>query len=207
MTSTSYRSTNQQRHTRTGRIARWHLNSFNEAIFEMVAKSGAQTVLDAGCGEGFVAAYLTSRDPALRLTGIDLSGEAVSYAQTHFGHAISFSQGSILDLPFDDDSFDAVVCSEVLEHLTDWERALGELKRVARHHVIVTVPREPHFKLLNDAGRALRYCEDPGHVNFWSWRAFKAVFSPHFEGVEFRRKHYIYQLVLGRLGGSGLGSM
>ena len=145
-----YSSANKERHTRSGRIARWYLRSVNEAIFELVARSGAKTVLDAGCGEGFVTRYLAERDPSLALTGIDLSPKAIAYAERHFGYAATFDVGSVLQLPYGDSAFDTVVCSEVLEHVEDWHRAIAELKRVARRHVIITVPHEPYFRVLND---------------------------------------------------------
>ncbi len=187
------------RHARTGRIARWHLRSINEAIFQLVTKSRAQSVLDAGCGEGFVTGYLAERNPSLKLTGIDLSRDAIAYARKHFGNAATFSTGSVLKLPYEDASFDTVVCSEVLEHIVDWDGAIAELKRVARRHVVITVPHEPYFKALNDLGRAVRFCQDPGHVNFWSWSAFKSMIGANFATAIMQRKHVIYQLALGRL--------
>ena len=184
---------------RSGRIARWHLRSVNEAIFGLVARSGAKTVLDAGCGEGFVTRYLAERDPALALTGIDLSPEAIAYAQRHFAHVANFDVGSVLQLPYGDSAFDTVVCSEVLEHVGDWRRAIAELKRVARRHVIITVPHEPYFRVLNDLAQVVRFCQDPGHINFWSWSAFKAMIRANFASAALARKHLIYQLALGRL--------
>ncbi len=193
-----YNTANRDRHTRSGFIARWHLRSVNEAIYQLVSESGARSVLDAGCGEGFVTDYLARRDPSLALTGIDVSSEAIDYARKNFGHA-SFLVGSVLALPFGDASYDTVLCSEVLEHIPDWEQAITELKRVARHYVLITVPREPHFKVLNSLGRATRFCQDPGHINFWSWASFKRIISARFSGTRFERKHVIYQLALGRV--------
>ena len=194
-----HESANMDRHTRTGRIAQWHLRSVNEAIFQMVARSGGRSILDAGCGEGFVAAYLVSRDSSLQLTGIDLSQEAIVYARRRFSDQVQFDVGSVLALPYADSSFDVVVCSEVLEHLTEWEKAVAELQRVARTHVLITVPHEPYFKAFNDAARLVRFCRDPGHVNFWSWSAFRAMITSRFSSAEFARTHLIYQLALGRL--------
>ena len=194
-----YESANKDRHVRTGRIARWHLRSVNEAIFQLVAKSGAQSVLDAGCGEGFVTGYMAGRDPSLKLTGIDLSSGAIAYARKHFGHTATFTVGSVLKLPYEDASFDTVVCSEVLEHIAEWDSAIAELKRVARRHVVITVPHEPYFKALNDLGQAVRFCQDPGHVNFWSWPAFKSMIGANFASAMLQRKHFVYQLALARL--------
>ena len=199
MSADSHNSANKDRHTREGAIARWHLRSFNEAIYRLIAKSEPKTVLDAGCGEGFVLDYIASSNPDLKLDGIDMCSNAIAYAKKHFGHAANFSVGSILNLPYEDNSFDTVVCSEVLEHIEDWSSAINELKRVSRRYVVITVPHEPLFKFLNDIGRAIRFCQDPGHVNFWRWQQFKEMVRARFPGALFERKHLIYQLALARL--------
>jgi len=193
-----YRSANLNRYTTSSRIYRWHTAAFHEALYDLLAEAEPRTVLDAGCGEGLVADLLASRNPNLRITGVDKSAEAVAFARKHFGHAAAFRTGSLLDLPFEDDAFDLVLCSEVLEHLDEPGQALEELKRVASKHVLITVPREPVFKMLNDAGQALGLCGDPGHVQFWTKNRFQEYFGPHFARTTFRWKH-TYQLVLGEL--------
>ncbi len=152
-------------------------------------------MLDAGCGEGFVTRYLAQQNPALRLTGVDLSREAIAYAQEHFGELARFRTGSLYKLPFSDNSFDTVLCSEVLEHLDDTRRAVNELKRVARRYVLITVPREPYFKWLNDMGRRLGVSPDPGHVNFWTKKTFQDFIKSHFNAPVFATKH-VYQMAL-----------
>ena len=91
-----------------------------------------ESVLDVGCGNGFI----TRRLRAKRVVGLDASEEAL----THFeGEAIL---GSVDRLPFDDRSFDAIVCVEVLEHLNDemFAKAVRELNRVAKKFLVIGVP-------------------------------------------------------------------
>ena len=133
--------------------------------------------------------------PDVQFTGIDLSAEAVAFARQQFGSAATYVQGSLYELPFERDAFDAVVCSEVLEHLDEPARALAELARVARAYVLLTVPREPLFKWLNDVGQALGFSPDPGHVNFWTPSSFKAFVRKHFGEGTFCT-HGIYQMAL-----------
>ena len=188
-------SPNLHKYTYDNAFYQRHLQAFLARLYEMLATTEAQTVLDAGCGEGFVADFLARQDPNLRLTGVDLSEEAIAYAQEHFGERAQFRKGSLYKLPFSDNSFDAVVCSEVLEHLDDVDRAMAQLKRVARRHVLITVPREPYFQWLNNVGQLLRISPDPGHVNFWTKASFQDFIHLHFERATFDWKH-IYQLVL-----------
>ena len=111
----------------------------------------------------------------------------------NFGEAVTYRLGSLYALPFSDNSFDTVVCSQVLEHVDDVETAMAELKRVARRFVVITVPREPYFKFINDFARAIRFSDDPGHVNFWTSSDFQIFMGVHFKQPRFLRKHVIYQ--------------
>ncbi len=192
----SYSSANHQKYTYDNRLYQWHLRAFLRLLYRMLAETGARSVLDAGCGEGFVADFLARQDPDLHITGVDLSPAAVAYAEEHFGQRVRFRTGSLYKLPFSDQAFDTVVCSEVLEHLDAPERAVRELRRVARRHVLITVPREPYFGWLNALGRRLGISPDPGHVNFWTRQGFRAFVEAHFDAARFARRHGIYQLAL-----------
>jgi 2-polyprenyl-3-methyl-5-hydroxy-6-metoxy-1,4-benzoquinol methylase len=83
------------------------------------------------------------------------------------------------ELPFADDSFDLVVCVEVLEHLVDPARGLRELARVGNRHLLLSVPREPIFRSCNlFTGRYVKDLGNtPGHFNHWSTRSFKSFVS------------------------------
>jgi ubiquinone biosynthesis O-methyltransferase len=91
--------------------------------------------LDVGCGGGVLTEALAARGCAIH--GIDLSPRAVEYArgravQLALPHA-TYDVGSAYDLsPFPPASFDGVVMSDVLEHLHDLPRALGEVARVLK---------------------------------------------------------------------------
>ena len=168
----SQQSANQQKYTCGNPLYQWHLRAFHQSLYRLLEQTSARRVLDAGCGEGFVAHFLAQHNPDLSITG-----------------------GSLYKLPFSDNSFDTVLCSEVLEHLEDTTRAVDELKRVTRRYVLLTVPREPYFKWLNDLGRRLGISPDPGHVNFWTKQTFQDFVNGHFPVATFSWKH-VYQLAL-----------
>lgn len=192
-----YTSPNLRKHTAENPLYRWHLEAFHDTLYEMLERAEPGSVLDAGCGEGFVTGYLKRRDPSLELTGLDVDEEAVAYARSRFGDEACFETGSIYDLPYADARFDVTLCSEVIEHLDRPGEAVRELRRVARSHVLLTVPREPYFEMTNRLGRWLGLSPDPGHVQFWTYRAFRAFVADHLETPVFRTKH-VYQLALGR---------
>jgi len=97
-------------------------------------------VLDLGCGEGrhVISAYLEQEVDAV---GVDLSlADLVTtrekfeeFAQEqHPGKSFGLSSANALALPFADNSFDKVICSEVLEHIPDYRAALREIDRVLK---------------------------------------------------------------------------
>jgi SAM-dependent methyltransferase len=94
-------------------------------------------ILDAGCGSGRNMIELARHGT---VSGVELSGASVDVARARgVGEVIA---GSVLDMPFDGDSFDLSVCLDVIEHLDDDVGALRELRRVLAPggSLLVTVP-------------------------------------------------------------------
>jgi len=118
--------------------------------------AGTRTVLDVGSGHGGLANRLSETGYAV--TAVDLTPATLR-------HVSGFKvQASAVALPFVDYAFDLVVCAEVIEHLPDGARAacLAEVWRVARRHVLITVPDD------EDLAANLVRCDRCGHVfNAW----------------------------------------
>ncbi len=94
-------------------------------------------ILDAGCGSGRNMVELAQRGT---VTGVELSTTSVSLARgRNVGDVI---EGSVLEMPFDADSFELAVSLDVIEHLSDDLDALRELRRVVSPggSLLVTVP-------------------------------------------------------------------
>jgi SAM-dependent methyltransferase len=172
-------SSNLRKHTSANPVQRALINRFHRLIGDTIVELRPVTFLDAGCGEGFVAAMLRRRLPELRLTGLDVDPSAVAVAAVRDPRG-SFLAASLTALPFADKSFDVVGCFEVLEHLPGDgpELALRELGRVARKAVVLSVPHEPFFSLAN-AARGKNWDvrprgSDPDHQQIWTRDAFGA---------------------------------
>ena len=176
----SRQSSNYRKHTASNPVQRALIDRFHRMIEAEIRALSPGTFLDAGCGEGFVAQRLLASLPGLCLQGCDLSTEALAIARD-VNPGAKFVEGSVLALPFPDDSFDVVGCFEVLEHLPadSPRRALAEFARVARQAVVLSVPHEPFFCLANLArGKNLSVRprgSDPDHKQFWSRAAFGAL--------------------------------
>lgn len=151
------------------------LSRFLDRIDEAVDSVAPSSILDVGCGEGVVTERLARRTGA-RTVGVDLGepGLAVEWSNRS-SETLSFQPASAYELPFADSSFDLACALEVLEHLERPQEALAELTRVARCAILVSVPREPVWRVAHLlAGRDVRALGNtPGHVNHWSSRAFE----------------------------------
>ena len=96
-----------------------------------------KSILDCGCG--IALDYEHYKDNGIRYVGVDITPKFLEVAKKR---GATTRQGSILDLPFKDKSFDAVYCKDVLMHLlfNDWKRALNEMVRVSRKYVLTLEP-------------------------------------------------------------------
>ncbi|MDQ3412586.1 MAG: class I SAM-dependent methyltransferase [Chloroflexota bacterium] len=177
---TGHDSSNLRKHTSANPLQRALINRFHRLIGDQIEGLQPRTFLDAGCGEGFVAAMLRRRLPGLEISGFDLDPAAVRVATRRDPRGV-FLAASIFSLPFADDTFDVIGCFEVLEHLpgNGPDRALAELNRVARRAVVLSVPHEPYFSLAN-AARGKNWDvrprgSDPDHLQFWTRQSFGAA--------------------------------
>ncbi len=88
-------------------------------------------VLDLGCAGGFMAEAITAR--GAEVTGIDPAAQAIEAARAHAASEeldIRYDVGVGEELPYEDGSFDVVVCVDVLEHVQDLQKVLQEVARV-----------------------------------------------------------------------------
>jgi len=104
------------------------------------------SLLDVGGAEGYKA-HIAREIFGVEVKNCDLSEEACKRAKEIF--QIDSDPADIHRLPYKDKQFDVVICSEVLEHITDVRKALHELLRVASGAVVITVPHEPK-KVIED---------------------------------------------------------
>lgn len=109
-----------------------------ERLREMVGH--CSTLLDAGCGDGFLLERL--RDLADNCAGVDLSIVGLKHARERLGSAPLLTQSFLEALPFPDRSFDTVVCTHTLEHVKHLDKAIAELQRITARKLIVLVPSQ-----------------------------------------------------------------
>ncbi|MCF8002333.1 MAG: class I SAM-dependent methyltransferase [Halanaerobiales bacterium] len=96
---------------------------------EEVKNCNPESILEIGIGNKFVSDYLKKHNYDIKTLDIDLELEPDKV-------------GSVIDIPFEDNSFECILCCEVLEHLPyeKFSVALNELKRVSKKRVIISIP-------------------------------------------------------------------
>jgi len=104
-----------------------------QIVSKFVPKAEILRVLDIGCGIGELSEILVNR--GLNVFATDLGFDSIARASSRIKKKnlkISFVQGDIYRLPYHDCSFDAVVGSEIIEHLEKYQNAISEVARVLR---------------------------------------------------------------------------
>ena len=171
-------------------LVRWMMRRFMGAFDDLVRQSGVNDrAIEIGCGEGELSIRLARR--VAEVLGCDIAGEAIAEARergARAGVSVRFEHCGIDESGPRMGTAPLVICCEVLEHLEDTPSALGTLASLSTEYVLVSVPREPLWRILNMA--RLRYLSDlgntPGHIKHWSRRAFIEMLSCRFEIVAVR---------------------
>ena len=134
--------------------------------------NAASRILDCGCGPGPITLGLAQWAPQGQTVGVDRGVEQLEGARAlarELGvNNVTFRQGDIFGLPFEDESFDIVFSQAVFCHIPDHEKALAEIKRVLRPGGLVAIrdiingavlswPDEP---LIREVARLFRLGEE-----------------------------------------------
>jgi 2-polyprenyl-3-methyl-5-hydroxy-6-metoxy-1,4-benzoquinol methylase len=185
----------------TNPVVKRLMAGFNGTLDDLFARADPQSLLDVGCGEGVLTHQWAVRLRDRPVVGIDLDDPHL-HAQWEGRRApnLDYRVMKAEALPFADGEFDCATAIEVLEHVPDAAHTVFEMARVAQRHLLVSVPREPMWRMLNMArGAYLKELGNtPGHVNHWSKRSFVELLSRHGTVVE-ARSPFPWTMLLVRL--------
>jgi len=189
----------------TNPFVRRMMDGFESALDELFTAADPSSLLDVGCGEGVLVHKWAQRLGSARVVGIDLEERSIQAGwEQRKAENLEYKvmrAGRVENLPFAENEFDVVSAIEVLEHVPDPAHTLEEMQRCGQGHLLVSVPREPLWRMLNVARGAYwsRLGNTPGHLNHWSKRSFVQLLSRYGEVVEIRSP-FPWTMLLVRLG-------
>jgi ubiquinone/menaquinone biosynthesis C-methylase UbiE len=145
--STFYRELNSS-------ISRRRITDLSEKMIKIIVHEVklSKSVLDAGCGKGYLLSRIRETYPEIKTTGFDFSNVLLD-------KSIPFFEGNISNIPFRNQSYDTVICTHTLEHVLDFDKCINELKRIAHRKLIIVVPKQRNYYYTLDE-----------HLNFFPYK-------------------------------------
>ena len=141
-----------------------------------------------GGAEGYKAG-LISKLFGVKSINSDLSSVACKWSVQLFG--IPSVSADIRHLPFGDEEFDVVLCSETLEHVVDPDAAVWELLRITKHALIVTVPHDPESVV--EVGKEN---QNPlGHIHLYNEQSFEHLKAHGYRVISRRMLNWATMLL------------
>lgn len=187
-------SSNLKKYQTQNPVKKFLIENFKETFLhvlesETFLRNGSATgqVLDLGCGEGFIIDLLSKKYTQLKIEGIDFSEEALKITREKHPN-VKLYLNSVLELPEDiyTKEYDLLIMTEVLEHITDYQTVLDNLKRIHFKTLVLSVPNEPLFSLSNLVfGKNIkRFGKDPEHVNYWNAESLRKLLEQNFRVIK-----------------------
>jgi ubiquinone/menaquinone biosynthesis C-methylase UbiE len=131
---------------------------------------GRHSVLEIGARDGHFSQLLASRFEEVVALDLDRPDFEIS--------GVTPVKGDVTALEFEDNRFDCIVCTEVLEHVEKLREAADEISRVARHEVLIGVPYRQDTRLGRTTCRTCGSSNPPwGHVNQFDQPKLSALFD------------------------------
>lgn len=179
-------------------LHRFTLNRFFAQVAREILRIEPARMMEFGCGEGLFLKAMQAQGVEIRqYVGIDIRADAIDHARQLHADALNcrFEVADLLTWDASPESYDLVIASQVLEHLHEPGLFLERMTRLSRGYLLLTVPWEPWFQLMNLLrGRDLtRLGNHPEHVNHWSLRAFRKFVSGQADIV---RSHTVFPFLV-----------
>ena len=164
--------------------------------FKSLNLSNDDFLLDMGCGEGrhSIGAYIETK---VNVLGFDLSindlviarGRLDDFDTSDIQSLCQFGRADIISLPFADCSLDAVICSEVLEHVDSPQKSIEELIRVLKPGGILALSVPRYLPELICWKLSKEYSKTPGgHIRIFRHNQLKTLGTEN--GLEYQNFHW-----------------
>lgn len=167
-----------------GIISNYLVNNYFRAVQRLLSHTEQEVHFahEIGAGEGL--STLRLKKMVKNLTASEFVDDLVKKARANNPDLKVFKE-SVYELTYNNSSCDLIFLLEVLEHLDYPEKALEEIRRVSNKYLILGVPREPLWRVLNFCrGKYLKDLGNtPGHLNHWSKQGLVKLVEQNFGQV------------------------
>jgi len=158
------------------------INNFFDKLKKITPTTNIDKILEVGAGEGYSSQKIRELLPTnTSLTVTEYDAELLEKIAEKIGNT-KIAQANVYNLPFAENEFDLIYCLEVLEHLETPNIAIKELHRVSKRYVVLSVPHEPWWRIMNMARG--KYWSDwgntPGHIQHWNTQKLELLGKPYF---------------------------
>lgn len=158
-------------------------------ILNMLRGLEFESVLDVGCAQAFLLDILAKRKK--KTFGCDISNEVIEFNRKNFPDS-EFARVNIENGVYPDDKkFDLIICSEVIEHIQNWEKALENLMKMCNKYIVVTVPAGKMHKIDEIVGH-VRHYNGNELIDTFKKMGFETILCKHW-GFPF---HTIYKYAI-----------
>jgi ubiquinone/menaquinone biosynthesis C-methylase UbiE len=129
----------------TTSLAVKHARTLYDRVVEKLDLFAYDSILDVGCGTGTVLSMIRHRNQGAKLHGLDLAPEMIKIAREKLGANAELKIGDSEQLPWADNSFDVMLCTDSFHHYPNPEKVLYEMERVLKSngHLIIGDPWVP----------------------------------------------------------------
>jgi 2-polyprenyl-3-methyl-5-hydroxy-6-metoxy-1,4-benzoquinol methylase len=166
----------------------YYSRGLRDEIVDMIPP-GCKAVLDVGCGNGVLGEYL-KKNGVERVCGIEIVEKAAKNALSILDEVLTGNIES-LDLPFDLESFDCVVCADVLEHLVDPWNVICKLKKLVKPGgcIVASIPNVGFHRVVRNLLKGHWRYEDAGvldrtHIRFFTLEGIADLFEINSMKIE-----------------------
>lgn len=167
-----------------------HAGRLYNSVIDKVNNFNCKKVLDVGCGTGTILSLLSKND-GISLSGVDLSEEMLSVAKKKLNDKVKLKIGDSEQLPWENNIFDAIICTDSFHHYPEPKKVLREMTRVleTNGHIIIADPWiiTPFRQVTN---LLLKYSSSGDYKIYSKAEISKLLFESGFDDVKWTRINY-----------------
>ncbi len=177
------------------------MDNYSKSLYSLLSEIvDIQNILEIGAGEGYWTEKLAIKFPNTKISSSDISNLEHEIRKENLSNIknIDVIKADATKLKFKDESYDFVICLEVLEHIPNWQKAMEEISRVNKGYALFSVPNEPIWSFLNLLrGKYIsRLGNTPDHVNKWSPTSFTKMLKDYGYRIRYIRTPLPWTMIL-----------